>query len=155
MIYKCEVCGKEFDTISGAQACEDKHVIAEQEHMEAVQKEWEADKARAEAIKTDIEDFVEEANCALDEYKETITSAHEILDDYHEYIEKIRGLVKEYNEVVPFSQTKMVLNSDGVKVDIKGGFKDPNEIDLKKEKASIDKPIYPLVEAFKDIFRGF
>ena len=151
MIYKCEVCGNEFDTISGAQACEDKHVEEEQKRMAEDQAKFDEEKAKADEIKADIEALVEDANWTIQEYHDLKASAQDLLDEYHKNIEEIRELMSEYKKIVPFSKTELSFNPNGIKVNIEGGFKDPADY-VAEQKASVSKPIYPFVDFLKDIF---
>lgn len=143
-IYVCEYCGKEYDNIEAATACEN-----------ACREAGQAAENRTEELKTLIDNSVTEYNKLQDEVTELYKHLEELKAQIEEYqttqkdnYDIIKEYLDEYQELAPFYYVQRSLNNGKLSVMIKENRSQLEEDRVENEDKNDDPT--PISVAIKD-----
>lgn len=108
MIYKCEICGKEFETINDAQECEKScKAIKEAEEAKACAEELAFDEAKEELITM--------YNDVLEAKKEITEARAKYQDIYSVFSEALSVFQHKYNVLVRYDNNSIKIDKINIK----------------------------------------
>lgn len=120
MIYKCTYCGKEYDTIRSAAACEE----ACQKTANEVKEEYQAQTAEAkqtiyEAV-DEVNELAHKMNDCTAKIKDLREALKEMLINYKGKVSNISDLIDHYENLVPNNSVSYSIDENNiVTIDIK------------------------------------